>query len=302
MQISKLGIVVPCFNENNTVIHFLKKLAAAFKPDYETVLIVVNDGSTDDTLALLVEYQKLHPELTILDLHYNVGHQRAIYQGIHYAFNQSCSHFIVMDGDGEDNPSAIHELVKHTQVDLVQVGRGKRNENLMFKISYWAYLLLFKFITGKTLKFGNFCFFNRKVANCILDNSFIHLAAFLSKQRFVTYSIISDRDKRINGKSKMNFSSLLQHAFNAFVEYADKVLLLFLKLALLLGIFFSSSIAYVVYQKFFTSKAVLGWASTLSIGFLNAALLCLGFFVIGLILIFIAQKNNKSVPPIYNVL
>lgn len=296
-DIVDISVIIPCFNEGVTIIDFLDLLVleiSSINKNFE--IIVVDDASTDETLNLLEEYKtKIESDIfkiTILSLKYNLGHQGAIYQGLLYAEKTSADRFIIMDGDGEDDPSAIEQLLSLQTFDIVHVFRGKRNESFKFKFFYYLYRFVFKSITNKEMNFGNYCLINRKILVCITDNSYIHFAAYLSKINATSTGITFDRNKRLNGESKMNFNSLMFHGLKSFIEYGDLLLLIFLKLFLLLGGLLIFSIVFIVYLKIFTNKAIMGWASTLSIGLFNAALISMGFFVLGILLINIS--NNQS--------
>ncbi len=248
-------IVAPCYNENITCIKFLEQLESYISLlPYNFVVVIANDCSSDNTIELLSDFRFKSQNITlrILELDFNVGHQKAIYQGLLYAKTIEADKFIVLDSDGEDDPKAIKELLEikeSANVDIVHVARLKRKEALSFRLFYMMYKLLFSFLTGKNLNFGNYCLFNRKTLNIILHHSFIHFAAFLSKQRLKSKTIFYDRQKRLDGQSKMKFSNLIHHAFKSFVEYAEDSLLIFLKLSVVLFILFSLTIFYILYVK-----------------------------------------------------
>jgi glycosyltransferase involved in cell wall biosynthesis len=296
-------IITPCFNENITVIAFLKSVEQVVtRLPFHFEIVVVDDSSSDNTLLLLSEFQfkSSNVQLTVLPLSYNVGHQGAIYQGLLYARNIHTDKIIIMDSDGEDDPEAIADLVKFNDYDIVNVARGRRKESLSFQISYYVYRFIFKIITGKVLNFGNYCMIKKRVLETSCHTSFIHLAAHLSKQKVKSTSIVYNRLKRIDGKSKMNLTSLIHHAFKSFIEYAEQLLMVFLKIFALIIISFVVVSGIVIYKKFFTHEAILGWASTMMMGLFNIALVCLGFFVIGILLLnMISRKNqdNKEIFP-----
>jgi polyisoprenyl-phosphate glycosyltransferase len=303
MSRQEIAIIAPCFNENVTVTAFLKELEVVLSnlPFYFKV-IIVDDASTDNTLHLLkqLEFKSPNLELIVLSLKYNAGHQGAIYQGLLYARNSNCQRFIVMDSDGEDDPKAIQELVYfNDEADIVNVVRGRRKESFTFRFSYHIYRLIFKLITGKVMNFGNYCMISKKVLNTSCHTSFVHFAAHLSKQRVKTKQIVYNRRKRLDGKSKMNLTSLVHHAFKSFVEYAEDLLMMFLKIFAVISIAFAALIGYVLYKKFITHEAILGWASTVSLGLINVALLCLGFFVIGILLLNILARRRQDSGEIY---
>ena len=293
----KIAIITPCFNENYTLIQFLKLLEKTLANlPYHFTVVVVNDCSTDDTLSLLSRFSFGAENLTldVITLQFNLGHQGAIYQGLLYSRELNAEKFIVMDSDGEDDPNAILEIILDDKADIVHVVRGKRNEGLFFRISYYFYKLLFRGITNSDMNFGNYCMINRKILNAAIHTSFIHFAAYLSKIRahhaYVTY----DRKERIGGQSKMNAGGLVSHAFKSLTEYAESLLLIFLKLFIVLATGFSVLIFYILYEKLFTDDAILGWASTMSVGLFNTALISIGFYVIGILLLNIAHHRNQS--------
>lgn len=293
----KVAIVTPCFNENDTIMTVLRQLEATLANlPYQFTVVVVDDASTDNTLALLREFTfgADNFSLDIITLPFNLGHQKAIYQGLTYARTLEAERFIVMDADGEDDPQAVIDLMAHEEADVVHVVRGQRNEGVLFRLAYFFYKVLFKVITGKHMNFGNYCMISRPVLDSVVHFSFIHFAAYLSKLKVKHAYIVHDRQKRLGGSSKMNAGSLIFHAFKSLTEYAESLLTLFLKLFILLASCFTVLIFYILYQKLFTDRAVLGWASTMSVGLFNTALIAIGFYVIGIILLNITQHRNPA--------
>lgn len=293
----RIAIVTPCFNENHTLIKFLTLLEETLANlPYHFAVTVVDDGSTDDTLKLLTRFtfEANNLSLHIITLPFNLGHQGAIYQGLLYSRQLDAEKFIVMDADGEDDPRAIADIVSEDEADIVHVVRGKRNEGVFFRLSYYFYRLLFRAITNRNMNFGNYCMINRKILDAVVHTSFIHFAAYLSKIKARHAYVTFDRRERIGGQSKMSTGSLVSHAFRSLTEYAESLLLLFLKLFIILAVVFSALIGYILYQKLFTDNAILGWASTMSVGLFNTALIAIGFYVIGVLLLSIAHNRNQS--------
>ena len=293
----KVVIITPCFNENRTVITFLTNLEKIISTlPFTFEVVVVDDCSSDNTPLLLKEFRFGSPGLTlhVVTLPYNMGHQQAIYHGLLYSRNIASDRFIVMDSDGEDDPAAIRELVGIQGYEIVNVARGRRKESLRFRVSYHVYRYLFKFITSKVLNFGNFCMINKRVLLICCSTSFIHFAAYLSKQNVKSTSIVYNRLKRIDGKSKMNMGSLVHHAFKSFVEYAEQLLMVFLRIFVFIILAFFILLGIVIYKKYFSHQAILGWASTISLGLFNTALICVGFFVIGILLLNMIAKSDRG--------
>ncbi|MDX9880620.1 MAG: glycosyltransferase [Prolixibacteraceae bacterium] len=291
-----IAIVLPCYNEEVIVRDFLRRLEKQLAAlSYPFHVVAVNDSSTDQTLQFLSEYTPSAPNvcISVLDLAFNQGHQGAIYQGMVYAENLPVTHCIVMDSDGEDDPKAIKKLVDYLDYDIVKVIRGKRNENLRFKIGYAVYRFIFRIITGRYMNYGNFVLINRKVLLGAVHNSFIHLAAYLVKQKGRQTGFRWDRSKRLGGKSKMNLAALIEHGIRSMIELSKEMLFSILKLFIIFISFFVFGIGIVLYKKM-VGDAIIGWSSTLIMILFLAGLICLGIFITGTLLVNILDKNKNS--------
>ena len=297
-----ITIITPCYNESVIITRFLDSLETTLIIlPYRFCVVVVNDCSSDNTLQLLKAFQfkSGNISLHIVNLKFNVGHQSAIYQGFLYAQALKSDHFIVMDSDGEDSPAAIPALLENSDADIVNVVRSKRKESMWFKLFYRIYKIAFKFVTGKRMNFGNFCLISRSVLECAVYSTFSHLAAFLSRQKFSIRYITVDREERIGGQSKMGFKKLFYHAFRSFVEYGEDMLMLFFKSFIVVLIAIMLTTGNVVYQKFIANTAIPGWFSTVIIALVNLAMMCIGFFVIGILLIHLNNQTRNTKDPIY---
>lgn len=296
----KVSIVAPCYEEAETIISFLNKLEKAISGlphDFEIVL--VDDGSQDETISLVqaFSFKKSNIRLHLLSLPFNMGHQKAIYQGLSYVQQTDAERIIIMDADGEDDPTGIPFLLEN-KAEIVQVKRGKRQASPFFKTAYFFYQLLYFIISKERMQVGNFCMIGRQALLQAGHHGFVHLAAFLQKLPLSRSYIQLDRGKRIAGKSKMASSQLVEHGLMALVERAPDLLRLFFKLFLWMMFFLIIGGIFVLYHKFFTGKAILGWTSTLMIGLMNLALVSLGFFVLGTLLLKIQESKKDQVPSI----
>ena len=298
MDQEEVFIIIPCFNEGQTIIKLIHEIEEVLNnSSVKCTAVIVDDCSNDNTLSLLTSLQLTgNLNLKVLSLQYNLGHQGAIAQGLLYANECKASFAIIMDGDGEDDPSALPELLSLRKNDIVHVIRGKRREKIVFRTAYRTYRMIFRVLTNKKMNFGNYCLVSSKVIAVTSSRTFIHFAAFLSKLQFNAVSITYDRRKRIGGDSKMNLTSLVHHAFRSFIEYAQALLMVFLKLFVFLFVFLIITIGYIIYMKIFTTYPILGWSSTFGIGILTSALVCMGFFVIGVLLLNLSQDRATLKP------
>jgi polyisoprenyl-phosphate glycosyltransferase len=300
-----IAIVAPCFNEENTVTPFLEKLAHVLEQtEGRFHIIMVDDCSEDRSLNRLTQFhfESRKLQLTVLKLKFNLGQQGAIHQGLLYASRLQPEQVIVMDCDGEDDPSAIPRLLECRNYQIVRVRRGKRSESFSFRLLYACYRFIFKFITGKKIDFGNYCMISPDILERIRHTSFVHFPAYLLKQKASMTSITCNRGKRIDGQSKMGFNGLFMHAFKSMIEFAENLLLLFFRLFIVNMILFVILMGNIVYQKFFAHTAILGWFSTLAVSLIILAAISIGFFIIGVLLLnLMHQQNSKSYREIYSI-
>ena len=105
-----LSLVVPVFNESETVSLFIDRVKSVFDNfnEIELDVIFINDGSTDDTLTRLLELQKQHTKIRILDLSRNFGKEAALTAGLKVASGQVV---VPIDIDLQDPPELILEMI-----------------------------------------------------------------------------------------------------------------------------------------------------------------------------------------------
>lgn len=293
-------IILPFFNESELIVELLILLENKLSSlNDKFKLVFVNDGSTDDCAELIEKYmfQCSNISKEIIELNNNAGHQNAIRQGIIYAklnHLDNCKGVIIMDSDGEDNPNAIAELINKTNYEVVFVTRGKRKENITFKVSYFVYKKIFKLITGKNINFGNYALISPKVLNAIAEKHFFHFSSFLSKQRFKIEYIQYDRNKRLKGKTKMGFKNLLIHALKSFIEYHEELIYFQVKVFIIILFAFMGMLSYVVYEKYISHTAILGWSSTLLIGLINGILIMFSSIIISTLLMTLKNAMDQK--------
>lgn len=151
-----ISIVVPVFNEEQNISPLITELSGILSQIGKTYeIIIVNDGSTDNTLAELERIKGSCPELKIIDLSKNFGQTPAIMAG----FDKADGNFVVtLDGDLQNDPKDIPGLIEklETGSDLVCGWRKKRKDPFFFKVlpSKLANWLIAKALKLKLHDFG----------------------------------------------------------------------------------------------------------------------------------------------------
>lgn len=273
---ARLRVVIPVFNDWESLSILLRELdRIANSLPCELIVSVVDDGSTqqDDMLRqTALELQSIE-ELELVQLAVNVGHQRAISVGLCRAADSAdCDAVLVMDSDGEDPPSAIPLLLERAQGQkdfCIVARRRRRSESLAFKASYVIYRSVFRLVTGKKIRFGNFSLISagnvRRLT--MIPDLWNNLAAAVLRSRIPLVQVPVDRGKRYAGRSKMNFTSLIVHGFSAISVYADTIFVRLLLVTVVMVCLTVPLVATVLTLRLFVpAHATPGWATTVTFG------------------------------------
>jgi hypothetical protein len=273
-QRDALVVVTPVYNDWQVFRLLLEQLdAELLRANRTASVIAVDDGS--DTAADFsgLTFSAIRT-LEVLRLRRNLGHQRAIVVALAYVeAHVPCAAVVVMDADGEDRPSDVLRLVdewrKASGDKLVFALRSRRSEGLPFRGFYALYRALFKLGTGQAIRVGNFSLVPRPVLRRLVAVSEIwnHYASGVQRAKVPCVFLPTDRGKRLAGRSKMSFVSLVTHGMSAMSVHAETIGTRMLVLTLALACAIVLAMGVVVGVRIFTNLAIPGWA-TFSFGLL----------------------------------
>lgn len=122
----KLSIIVPAYNEEKTISEILKRVLDVNYGDIDKEILVVDDGSTDNTLPLAKEFAKTHKEIKIIEHKRNKGKGAGVATGIK---NATGDILIIQDADLEYNPQDIPRLIDPIIKKKFRVVYGTRLRN-----------------------------------------------------------------------------------------------------------------------------------------------------------------------------
>src|SRR4051794_35545742 len=129
-----LSVIAPMYNESDVVGEFHRRITAALEPLGEYELVVVDDGSSDDTWARLCTLAATDRHLRLVRLSRNFGHQAALSAGLDTARGEAV---VLIDADLQDPPEVIPDLVTAWQAgnDVVYAVRTSRQGETHFKLA-----------------------------------------------------------------------------------------------------------------------------------------------------------------------
>lgn len=245
----------------------------------------------DDTAGQDPEVPKLEEldDVIVLQPPFNLGHQR----GIVYALRKMLPHFadddavVTMDADGEDRPEDLPRLLaaldegEAPDRQVVLALRTKRHEPLPFKLLYRGFKVLFRSLTGATVRTGNYAVMPGGLAKRALLHPTFDLAyssAILALDMPVVY-VPCERGRRYQGESKMTYGKLAMHGLRMLMPFTDRIAIRALAAFVLFGMLGVVLAAVVVFLKYFTDSSIPGWTSYVVLGALIVSLIALGNFV-----------------------
>ena len=210
-------ILIPVFNDWESLSILLNNIHALKINNLARIKILIIDDCSSETLNKKTEFDSFE-DIEIIKNSENIGHGKSIANGINYLNKKNdFDYLIVMDGDGEDRPEEVKELVlKSIELPSVTItaNRIKRSESAFFKLSYHLHKILTLVLTGYSIKFGNFMCIPKKDLNLITSNKnlFVSFSGTVAKFIKNKTSIPSIRGGRYCGPTKMSFLKLIRHS------------------------------------------------------------------------------------------
>ncbi len=227
----KIKILISIYNDWQSVFKLLENINSEILGlEHEFSAIIVNDSSTESRPEINLNLDNLN-SIKIINMKENRGHARCNAAGLKHIFeNEEFDYIIPMDGDGEDRPEEIKQLIDNLNYhpDKPIVGeRIKRSEGIFFKFCYFAHKIITFTFTGQSIKYGNFACLPKPIVEKMINekatwSSFSGSLAKVAKDRA---TIPSERGTRYFSPSKMSFKNLLIHSLSIVSVFKINVLI-----------------------------------------------------------------------------
>ncbi len=225
---SFISIVVPLFNEEGNVAELIRRITTimdrvARDDTYE--IVAVNDGSRDNTLAILRSLQVTVPSLVVADLSRNFGHQIAATAGLDIARGEAV---ILMDGDLQDPPELIEAFLAKWRegFDVVYATRKTRKGESFFKLmTARIFYRTIRRLTNVSIPVdtGDFRLMSRRVVDALGETREKHrfLRGLVSWVGFNQIGVEYEREARFTGETKYPISKMLKFAIDGITSFSE---------------------------------------------------------------------------------
>ena len=285
MQKEKISIVIPCYNEQETIPIFYKevtKIADEMK-DLDFELLFINDGSNDNTLNKIKELVKIDTRVRFISFSRNFGKEAAIYAGLEQAVGD---YVTIMDADLQDPPSMLKEMyqvLKIEKYDMAGTRRVTRKGEPPIR-SFFA--RCFYKIINKTSNIEmidgarDYRLMTRQVVNAVLllKEYNRYSKGLFSFVGFKTKWLEYENVKRVAGESKWSFWKLFLYAIEGIVAFTTVPLSIAAILGVVICIVSFIAIIFIIVKTIIFTDPVGGWPSLVCILLFMSGiqLLCMG--------------------------
>ncbi len=299
MEQKDIAFVVPLYNESavySILIERLNKIMDSAPVSMQVIL--VDDGSTDNTAELMTQTALNDDRYVSLFLSRNYGHQIALSAGLKEVKARHAA--MIIDGDLQDPPELFFEFYECLKkgYDVVYAVRKKRKENVFKRMAYFIFYRVMKNMASIDIPLdsGDFSLISRRVVDAMnrMPEESRYLRGMRSWVGFKQIGVEYERQERAAGDSKYSIRMLVRLAYNGifnFSEYPIKFIKRMGYLSVLLTLIYFST---VVVKKFIWGTVPVGFTSLLFMIILFSGLQLIALGLIGeyVLRIFFQVKNR----------
>ena len=293
----KLSIVTTLYCSAPYIQEFCQRVERAAQEiaadDYEIVL--VNDGSPDNSLDLAVQLYKTDPHLVVVDLSRNFGHHKAMMTGLQYARGD---HVFLIDIDLEENPDwllTFQEQISNESCDVVYGVQEQRKGGWFERWSGECFYRLFNLLTSLDLPRNVVTarLMSRRYVEALLQyrerevflGGLWHIAGFEQHAQVVT--------KHHNSETTYTFIKKISILINSITSFSNAPLIGIFYVGLLISFLSCLYICFLVISWLFFTKPLSGWTSVMASIWLIGGLIISFIGVVGIYLAKIFSETKQ---------
>ncbi len=260
-----VSIIVPAYNEEIGIASFLDILGTIMA-SYTHEILVVDDGSTDDTLAILTAIAAKNKHIKVISFTRNFGHQMALSAGYEHA-KGDC--IVSIDADMQDPPELIPQLIEKWQqgAEIVYAKRASRQETIFKRVTaslFYRFLNTFSEVPVP-VDVGDFRLIDKSVARLLLQlpEKSRFLRGLVAWGGYKSEIVEFTRKRREHGKTHYPFFKMFNLALDGMVSFSIKPLKVASYLGITISIIGFVGIIYALARRFFLPHEfwVTGWTA-----------------------------------------
>lgn len=290
----KISIVSTLYYSAAHLKEFCKRAISIAKQvsgdNYE--IILVNDGSPDNSLDIAIQLTEINPQITVVDLSRNFGHHKAMMSGLAHSNGEWV---FLIDSDLEEEPEWLSDFITQLHIENCDVVYGvqeTRKGGLFERMSgEWFYRLL-NFMSGLDFPKNTVTarLMTRQYVNALLLHQereiFIlglwHLTGFDQRPHFIKKKSLSITNYTLSKKISL--------AINAITSFSNAPLIWIFNIGALISFFLLGYVIYLIIHWLFHTKSITGWTSIMaSIWLVGGLIICF----IGIVGIYLSKMFTE---------
>lgn len=264
----KISLIVPCYNEQDSIPYFYEEALRVSKEmnNVEFEMIFVNDGSIDNTLGILRDLAKNDKHVRYISFSKNFGKEAGMFAGLEAATGDYAA---IMDADMQDPPimlKEMYEIIKNEDYDCVALyTKSHKGYNFIRKTLTNCWYKLISKISESEEKPGarDFRLMTRKMVDSIVSmkeyNRYTKgIFGFIG---FDTKWLEYEAPERVGGESKFNLKKLIKYALEGIIAFSTKPLLIAAYVGLLFCFVAFIAIIVIIIKTLVFGDPTSGWPS-----------------------------------------
>ncbi len=259
-----LSLVIPMYNEESVVPH-LRGAVEQFMAEVsgDTEIILVNDGSTDETLARIAAWAREDQRVKVIHLSRNFGHQIACTAGLDFACGDAV---VVLDADLQHPLHVVHQMIRRycEGYDVAYAaGLVRKGESWFKRFTAWFFYRLMRSLVYKRLPVdaGDFRLISRGCLDGLRQMRETHrfLRGMVAWVGYAQIAIPYERGARVAGRSKYPLHKMLAFAWTAATSFSILPLRAIMTFGLIVTLFGAEEAVRAILAHFFHWYTVRGW-------------------------------------------
>ena len=301
----KISIIIPAYNEEEALPALMERITkfADDTKDYDFEFLFVNDGSKDRKIELIKEDREKDKRVCYVDFARNFGKETAMKAGIDYATGDAV---VFLDADLQDPPEIITEMIKYWEEgydDVYAQRKSRKGETWMKKFTSKMYYKVLQDLTNVPIQkdTGDFRLLDRRCVNAlkVMKESQRNSKSMFSWIGYKKKAIFYDRDPRVAGKTKWNYSKLINLAIDGITSFTTSPLRISTFIAIPTFLVLFVYFIYVIAKSFIVHQPIQAFQATILLILFFSGIQIMLFGIVGEYLgrIFNETKNR----PLYLV-
>ncbi len=271
----RLGIVIPCYNEEEVLAETTQRVEALLKEMIEkgeiadnSFVCFVDDGSRDRTWEIIENLSNQNPHFKGIKLSRNFGHQNALIAGL-MQLKDSADALISMDADLQDDIMVVRQFVEKYKdgYDVVYGVREDRSKDSTFKRATAEFFYKFQSFMGieSVSNHADYRLLSQKALNALAEFKEINLfiRGVVPLIGFRSCSVYYSRGERFAGESKYPLKKMILFALDGIASFSIVPLRIITLIGFIIFLFSLLIIFWVLIEKYLLGSTIQGWSSVI---------------------------------------